>query len=303
MQQIIKNPLRQIGSPIYRMTLMFLGRYFPKVLAGILYKRIFNKKIDWKNPHNINEKINWLKFNSDTSQWVLLTDKYRVREYVKSCGLGHLLVNLYGKWDNVKDIDWAILPNKFIMKTNNGSGDVLICENKALLDIKNCTIHFDKLMHNEFGYNMAEPHYNRIKPCIIAEELLDNKKQQIESSSIIDYKIWSFDGKPAFIWACYNRTPHSVEVGVYDLDWNFYPQYSKTTPHYILGEYIPKPKSLEKMLEAAAILSKGFPQVRIDLYEVDEKPYFGEMTFTAAGGFNYFYSDEFLQILGDMARI
>ena len=148
---------------------------------------------------------------------------------------------------------------------------------------------------------MGEPHYNSIKPCIIAEELLDNTKQPIASSSLIDYKIWAFDGKPAYIWVCFNRTHHSVDVGVYDLDWNFHPEFSISTPHYRLTDIaVPRPKSLDQMLRAASILSKGFPELRVDLYEVDNKPYFGELTFTSAGGFNDFYSQDFLNILGDM---
>lgn len=280
-----------------------ISRLSSKMMASILYKREFRKPLNWKAPIDLNEKINWLKFYSDTAKWTLLTDKYRVREYVKSCGLEHLLVKLYGKWDNVKDIDWEQLPNKFIMKTNNGSGDVFICEDKSKLNINKCKRHFNALMRKTFGYEMGEPHYKKIKPCIIAEELLDVKKQPIVSSSLIDYKIWSFDGKPAYIWACFNRTPHSVEVGIYDLDWNFHPEYSRSTSHYVLSHSIPKPKSLDKMLEAASVLSKGFPELRVDLYEVDGKPYFGELTFTSAGGINNFYTDEFLKILGDLTDL
>lgn len=304
MKKAIKSILRPIWSSIYNWTLSIIGMISPKTLAGIRYKRGFNKAINWEHPHDINEKINWLKFNSDTSEWTRLADKYRVREYVCSCGLEDMLVKLYGKWNNAKDIDWECLPNEFIIKTNNGSGDVFICKNKDDIKIKDVVKHFNKLLHSKFGNYMGEPHYNKIKPCIIAEELLDAKKQAIESSSLVDYKIWAFDGKPAYIWACHNRTPHSVVVGVYDLEWNFHPEYSISTPHYILSDSpIPKPQSLKRMLQAAAILSKGFPELRVDLYEVDGKPYFGELTFSSAAGFNDFYTEEFLGILGDLASI
>lgn len=304
MKQTIKSILHPLISPIHQRLMLNIGYFSPKTLANIQYKRGFKKNINWENPHNINEKINWLKFNSDTSAWSRLADKYKVREYICSCGLEDMLVKLYGKWDNAKDIDWDNLPNEFIMKTNNGSGDVLICRNKAELNTEKATRHFDKMLNNKFGNFMAEPHYNKIRPCIIAEELLDNKKQDITSSSLVDYKIWAFDGKPAYIWVCYNRTPHSVNVGVYDLDWNFHPEYSISTSHYILSDKkIPKPKSLNRMLQAAAIISKGFPELRVDLYEVDGKPYFGEMTFSSAAGFNDFYTDEFLNILGDLTHI
>lgn len=299
----VKSIISPIVSPLFGKLLILIGWISPKAQASIHYRKSFREKLNWNNPININEKINWLKFYSDTTHWPLLADKYKVREYVKACGLSDMLVKLYGKWDRAEDIEWNSLPNKFIMKTSNGSGDVLICNSKKELDKEKSTAMMKRLLKRRFGYSMAEPHYNKIKPCIIAEELLDNTQQPIKTSSLIDYKIWAFDGKPTYIWVCYNRTRHSVEVGVYDTEWNFHPEFSISTPHYILGKQIPRPKSLEYMLKAAALLSKGLPEVRVDLYEVGGKPYFGEMTLTSAGGFNDFYTTEFLRILGNFTNI
>ena len=165
-----------------------LGRVAPKRYADLLFFRTFKRHINWEDPQDINEKINWLKFNGDTSMWPLLADKYRVREYVAERGLAHLLVPIYGHWDKVEDIDWESLPNQFVMKTNNGSGDALICKDRSTLDIEHWKRHFAKQLKLKFGYAHAEPHYNKIKPCIIVEELLDATKQPIQSSSIADYK-------------------------------------------------------------------------------------------------------------------
>ena len=270
----------------------------------MLYSFQHRRNINWENPRDVDEKINWLKFYGDTSQWVELADKYRVRKYVEDCGLGNMLVKLYGKWDSVDAVDWESLPSQFVMKTNNGSGDILVCRDKAKLDKTLWTNKFKALLVKKFGLDEAEFHYGKIKPCIIVEEMLDSTKQVIESSSLIDYKIWSFNGIPAFIWVCYNRTPHSCEVKVYDLDWNEHPEYSIDSEHYRLSKKkIPRPASLEMMLKAAAVLSKGFPVVRVDMYEVNNKPYFGEMTFTPAAGYNYFYTQEFQIILGDMIEL
>lgn len=281
-----------------------IGRINPKMLAGILYKRAFKHSLNWDNPKDINEKINWLKFNSDTSRWPDLADKYKVREYVRQCGLEDMLIPLYGKWDRAEDIDWDALPNEFVMKTNHGSGDAFICKDKQSIDKVYWTKYFAKLLKEKFGYKYAEPHYNKIKPCVIAEKLMDNTKQAFASSSIADYKIWCFDGVPAYIWLCYNRTKHSTDVKLFDLDWNFHPEYSKSIPHYVLSdEQIPRPESLDKMLEAASILSKGFPELRVDFYEIDGKAYFGEITLSSASGYNDFYADEFLRILGDKINL
>lgn len=281
-----------------------LGKLCPRMLVDLLYWRDNRRWIDWKNPKSIDEKIQWLKFYGDTSQWPQLADKYAVRDYVREKGLEHILVPLLGKWDKAEEIDWDVLPNQFVMKTNHGSGDALICTDKSNLDTDFWTRFFAKQLELKFGTTMGEPHYDKIPPCIIAEQYLDSTKQQITSCSPIDYKIWCFDGRPAYIWACYNRTKHSCEVGLYDLDWNFLPQYSVSLEHYQLtSQPIPVPKHLKEMLEYASILTQGFPIVRMDMYEIDGHVYFGEMTFTPASGANTFYTHEFRNILGDLCKI
>ncbi len=259
------------------------------------------RTMHWDNPQTLDEKIQWLKFYSDTSLWTELSDKYMVREYVKQKGLSDLLVPLIGKWDNVHEIDWGALPNQFIMKTNHGSADAQICIDKSKIDLSEWKYHFILASHKEYGINNCEFHYGKIKPCIIAEKLLDASKQPISSKSLIDYKVWCVNGEPQYIWACYDRTNARVQVMMYDTQWNAVPQKCFCTPHYrIAPELLPPPYSLRQMMESARALAEGFPVVRVDFYEVDKKLYFGEMTFTAAGGFNDFYSQEFQNEMGEM---
>lgn len=281
-----------------------LAKVAPRKLASVHYYRAFRKHLNWENPQDINEKINWLKFNSDTSQWSILADKYRVREFVKERGCGNMLVRLYGKWDKAEDIEWDKLPQQFVLKTNHGSGDVFICHDKSKMDTSSTVAQYRELLKQKFGDNMAEPHYNRISPCIIAEELLDCRLQSMESNSLIDYKVWCFDGKAAYVWVTYDRTKECTYANVYDLDWNVHPEYSVFTGHYRDGKgKVPKPKAFDDLINAAEALSQGFPEVRVDLYEVDGKPYFGELTFTSAGGFMDFYSEKFLRILGEHCHL
>lgn len=281
-----------------------LNKINPKILVSIQYLYHFKKVLKWWKPQDLNEKINWLKFNSDTSLWTLCADKYRVRDFVKQKGLEYTLVKLYGKWDNVDNIDWNLLPNSFVLKTNNGSGDILVCTDKSKLNIEQTRNKYSILLAKSFSDTNGEPHYTSMKPCIIAEEILDFKKQSIVTDTLIDYKIWCFNGKPHHIWACYNRYNDSVEVAVYDLLWKRHDEYSIFTSHYIKAKSdLPKPKSLDLMLEIASKLSENIPQVRIDLYEVDGRPYFGEMTFTSAGGFMNFYTPEFLLEMGKLVNL
>lgn len=275
------------------------NRNHPKeVIDGIF--AYMGRTMHWDNPQTLDEKIQWLKFNSDTTQWTLLSDKYLVRKYVEEKGLDDLLVPLIGKWDRVCDINWDALPGRFIMKTNHGSADAMICTDKSKIDLSAWKYHFILALHRTYGLNNIELHYRGIKPCIIVEDLLDASKQPIESSSLIDYKVWCVNGEPKYIWACYDRTVESVQVMMYNLQWHAVPSKCVDTPHYrIASTILPAPRTLKSMIESARILAQGFPVVRVDFYEVDSKLFFGEMTFTAAGGFNTFYSEEFQRELGE----
>lgn len=276
----------------------------PRLLTSIQYFYHFRRLLNWVSPKDLNEKIHWLKFNSDTSLWTLCADKYKVREYVHEKGLDDTLVTLYGVWERAEDIDWDSLPDSFVLKTNNGSGDILVCKDKNKLNIEKTVKKYAALLQETFSNTNGEPHYAAMKPCLIAEELLDNRLQQIETDSLIDYKIWCFNGIPHCVWACYNRHKDSVEVATYDLDWNRHDEYCISIPHYKLAKInLPKPVSLSKMLYIASKLSEGIPQVRVDLYEIGGKPYFGEMTFTSAGGFMNFYTPRFLREMGDLVDL
>ncbi len=276
----------------------------PIRVAKLRYMYIMHKWPHFEHPKDLNEKINYLKFYGDTSKWPMLTDKYAVRKYIESIGLGDTLVKLYGKWDSVEDIDWDSLPDKFVMKCNNGSGDVLICKDKAKLDIEATKRYFDKMLHREFGVVSGEPHYALIKPCIIAEELLDASTQPCGSSSLVDYKIWCFNGNPHSVWCCYNRKQYHANVGVYDLNWQYHPEASVFTKHYIMErQQLPKPTCLDRMIEVAKKLSWGFPVLRVDLYEVNGHVYFGELTFTSQSGCMDYFSKKFLNETGALIKL
>lgn len=257
---------------------------------------------DFEHPKDVNEKINWIKFYGDTSQWPILADKYAVRQYVASKVGEDVLIPLIGKWDSIDKIDWKSLPQQFVMKCNNGSGDVVVCQDKSKLDIDATINYFRDLFSKPYGILSGETHYEKIKPCIIAEELLSCSKQPNDSSTLVDYKIWCFDGKPAYV-VCYSNRhdKYYSEIGVYDLKWENHFEYLKYSSHYKKeSKLIPKPVCLDRMLEVASKLSKGQPQVRVDLYEVDGHVYFGELTLTSSGGYMAHFTQEFLDKMGEL---
>jgi hypothetical protein len=229
-----------------------------------------------------------------------LADKYAVRSYVAQKGYEDTLVKLYGAWESPEQIDADVLPEKFIMKLNNGSGDAVICKDKTSFDPDGLRRSMAGALKSEFGYISAEPHYLDIKPMIIAEELLDASRQSVESDSLIDYKIWCFNGVPECVFVALNRTKSSLDVLLYDTEWNVHPECLNFTGHYRRYEgEIPRPANLDRMLKMAADLSAGFPQVRVDLYEVDGKVYFGELTFTSCCGLMDYFDQDYLRVMGD----
>jgi hypothetical protein len=222
-----------------------------------------------------------------------------VRSYVKECGLGDILIPLVGVWEHATDIDFDKLPNEFVLKATHGSGDIKVVTDKTKLDIPKIVDEFEDDLKHQYGALESGHHYMRIHPRMIAEELIHNDPETAKiSSSIIDYKIWCFNGKVHWLWACANRDEHTTEVMTYDTDWNAHPEYSIFENDYRHGEILPKPKNLERMIEVAEKLAKPFPCVRVDLYNIDGKIYFGELTFTSYGGLQDFYTDEFQKLAG-----
>ena len=269
--------------------------FYPEGIANELHKALVGYDIDWKNPKTLNEKINWMKFNTDTTEWTRLADKYLVREYVKERIGETALPKLYAVWRSADEIDFSKLPKKFILKTNHGCHTIMPVLDKDKMDVNIVKRQFNVWMKKQYGYDTAEPHYMKIKPMIIAEELLDN--DATFTTALADYKVYCFDGKPFCILVCTDRNGAQSTFSYFDCDWN--------PLHNVLNEKlkgsdvaIPKPDCLKLLLEYASILAKGHPQVRVDFYITHGKIYFGEMTFTSEGGYDGDITKEFCIEMG-----
>lgn len=266
----------------------------PRIEMTRCYYKVFRKLPNFKNPVSLIEKIYWMQLNSDTSMWTQCADKYAVRDYVRSLGLGEYLNEQYYCWDSPEDISFEDLPQSFVLKTTHACDQVIIVKDKEKLDKEAVVNQFRKWVSHPFGYSGSELHYLLIPRRIIAEKYLESPNGQ---ESQIDYKIWCFSGKPYCILVVYGRNSNGVNVLLYDLEWNPMFQYLKTSGHVHVNitDEIEKPGSLSKMLEIASALSSRFPQVRVDLFEYKGIPVFGELTFST--GFGYF-TDDFYDLLG-----
>lgn len=257
------------------------GKRHPQWLANKCYERNFGRPISWSHPTEMNEKIRWMQFNTDTSRWSELADKYLVRNFVRAKGYGDILVPLLGKWDNADEIDFSKLPDSFVIKTNHGSGEVVVVKDKANVNLEALRSKMHHYLNTPFGYITAEPHYLLIRPCILAEKMLPT--DGTFSSSMVDYKFYCFHGKPYCCAVFYDRDPktHHTNSSFYDMSWIRHDEWRAshiTTP----PKDVPRPHTLDRMIQACHDLAAEFPFVRLDFYEAEGQLYFGEFTFTPA---------------------
>jgi hypothetical protein len=255
-------------------------------------KKEFKKKMGYElnidKPITINEKIQWLKIHYRDPFMVVCADKVAVRDYITKTIGQEYLVPVYGIWEHVNDIDIKKLPRQFVLKTSHASGQFIICTDKEKLDWEDTLHKLQRWQHKNYYYTTGEWVYKDIKPRIICEELLED--------NITDYKIQCFNGEPKMLYVCTDRTTQ-FKVSHFDLNFNILNIVHKKRAAIENKE---KPQCFDQMVKIAGILAKGFPYVRVDLYESKGKVYFGELTFTPANGMCPFEPQEWDFFMGDM---
>ena len=295
---LIGNTMFGIKTKVKKKWHEYMVDHRPRKVIDKIWMCNYGYKVDWNNPKNLNEKIEWLICYGDTSMWPILADKYKVRNWIKEKGYANLLTKIYGVWDDASIIDFDRLPDKFVLKCNHDSGSCYLIDKSRGFDKKRIVKDTNAHLRQKFGYRLCEPHYNKINPKVIAEEYLENDAPF--SASLVDYKVWCFDGKPYCIFVAFSRTHEHIYTNVYDLNWQVHPEWSVFSDHYMDGGgVVPRPIVLDEMLKVASDLSKGFPEVRVDFYMVRDRLVFGEMTFTSDCGRMGYFTKEFLLELGN----
>ena len=254
------------------------------------------EKLDLENPRTYTDKLQWMKANYRNDVTTQCTDKYLVREHITSVmgPSGERILNeLYGVYANPDDINLDLLPKSFILKANHGSGWNIIVNDKDAINWGKCKYKMRKWLKSNYYYAGHEYQYKNISPRIICEKYLRNK----DGSEILDYKFMCFNGKPETVWIDYDRHTNHKR--------NFYtiegrPLYYVSDEPADYSITFSKPDNYEEMIKIAEKLSKGFPHVRIDLYNVDGQILFGEMTFTSWGGCSYFGTSRLNKMWGDL---
>lgn len=288
--------LRKVLAPNVRYQIMHALSFLPDTLyLRIFYFATTGKMIHFRNPRGFNEKLQWLKIHNRHWEYKELVDKLAVRKHIDQClGEGHMFP-LLGYWDSFEKIDFEVLPNQFVMKCNHDSGSTKIIWDKASLtkkDLDELRDHFERRMKRDFFFAGREYPYKGIKPYIMAEQLM--KDESNKEKSIEDYKFFCFDGVPKIMFVATDRST-DCRFDFFDMDFNHLPI---ENIHPNADKHIQKPAMFEEMKEIAAKLSHGMRHVRIDLYELNGKIYFGEYTFFHGGGFRLFEPEEWELKLG-----
>ena len=270
-----------------------------KQYLELMYEAKFNYKPDLEHPKTFNEKTQWLKLYYRKPELPRFVDKITAKEEVAKIIGEQYIIPTIGKYNKFDEIDFKKLPNQFVIKCTHDCASVIICRDKSKFDIKKARKKINKALKVKYyGKHSREWAYSQIKPRIIIEKFMKNKN----SDDITDYKLFCFNDVPKIMYISSGLENHATaSISFADMDYNLLD--IERADFRALDHLPPKPKSFEEMKKLAKKLSKDFPQVRVDFYEINGKPYFGELTFYTCGGTVDWKKHEYDERLGKMIKL
>ena len=270
-----------------------------RVYIKLNYLSSTGQKLDFNNLKTFNEKLQWLKLYDRKDIYTNMVDKYEVKHIISELiGTEYIIptIDIYERFD---DINFNKLPNRFVMKCTHDSGGLVIVKDKSKFDISKAKIVINKSLKRNYYYSGREWPYKNVKPRIIIEEYMED----CNSKDLKDYKFFTFSGNIACIQVDYDRfTNHKRSF--YDCDWNRL-KFTTLYPTDYNVE-IEKPDNLDEMKSIVKKITKyiGNPSyVRIDLYSINKRVYFGECTFYHGSGLEKFNPEEWNIRLGNLIKL
>lgn len=264
------------------------------------YKAILGKNLNLDNPKTMNEKLQWLKLYDRKPEYTQLVDKYLVRNYIAEKLGEKYLIPLLGVWNNSDEIDFSLLPSKFVLKCNHNSGlGMCICKDKSTLNIKKVRDDLTQGLEQNYYLTGREWPYKNVERKIIAEKYMTDSEKV---DCFTDYKFYCFDGYVDCVLVCIERMTGNPKFYFFDKEWNLkrYNIRGKKAPKDFT---LPKPREMKKMFDIASFLSKGLPFARIDLYNSNGKIYFGEITLYPDSGFDANRLPEIDEYFGSLIKL
>lgn len=282
--KIIKKPTRLFFTLDHR---GFINWINDETYLRIAYRIAMGKKLDLKNPQSFNEKLQWLKLYDRKPEYTMMVDKQAVKDYVANLIGEEYIIPTLGVWNNADEINFSKLPNQFVLKCTHDSGGLVICTDKSKLNIAQARNKLNGCLKHNFFWGQREWPYKDVKPRIIAEKFMVDES----GTELKDYKFFCFDGEPKAMFIATDRSDPNEETkfDFYDMDFNHLPF---TNGHPNSTKEIKKPDGFDDMKKLAAKLSEGIPHVRVDLYNINGKLFFGELTFSHWSGLVPFVPEE-----------
>lgn len=260
-----------------RVKLMYRALVGSKLYERLEFRRHLGYWPNLDTPQTFNERICARKFRS-FPEAPMLADKLAVREYVSARVGRSVLSRLYYGGNSPEDVDFELLPPKFVMKGTHGSGPDL----RAFIWDKSAVSqrHFIKLgrrlLRRRCGPEVNEWWYSQIPPNLLVEEMLLDQNGSIP----LDFKVYVFNGVSRYVQVIDGR--HGMpKSGFYDIEWRPQPFTREQFPRDLA---FPPPANLREMVSVADALAAGLEFVRVDLYSVKDRVVFGEMTLAPGAG-------------------
>ena len=288
-----------LKNPSFMMVLI-LNRLAPYIKNDELFLKLkfyftFKKRLDLNNPKTYNEKLQWLKLYDRKPEYTNMVDKVTAKEYVASIIGEKYIIPTLGVWDKFEKIDFDLLPNQFVLKCSHDSGGVIVCKDKRSLNIAHAKKVINFGLNKSHYWGSREWPYKNVHPRIIGEQYMEDES----GYELKDYKFFCFDGKPIFLFVATDREKEGEETkfDFFDMEWNHLPIING---HPNNPNSPQKPENFKEMIQISEKLSQGFPHLRVDLYNINGKIYFGELTFFHWSGFVPFEPEEWDEKLGEM---
>lgn len=280
---------------LYKLMLLLPDKWY----IMLKFYKNFGRFPNLKNPITFNEKIQWLKLHDRNPLYTKLVDKYEVKKYVADIIGAEYIIPTLGVWDRAEDIDFDALPNQFVLKATHDSGRVIICRDKSTLDRCLAVEEMRQSLKRDFYSVTREWPYKNVPRRIIAEQLLVDDSG---ADDIKDYKFFCFNGEPVYCQVIRDRRSRET-IDFYDMDW-VHQEFCGLNPVARNGlTPVARPATLKTMRQICKKLAKVKTFVRIDLYEVREKVYFGEITFYPMSGMGVFTPNRWNSILGGLIHL
>ena len=256
-----------------------------------MYRGTTGRKLDLDNPKRYTEKLQWIKLYDHNPLYSTMVDKAAAKEWAaRIIGAEHIIPTL-GLWDDPDEIDFAGLPNRFVLKCTHDSKSVQICRDRRSFDIPMAKACLKRALNREFHYEGRQWPYKNVPPRVLAEAYMENEA----TGDLRDYKFFTFNGVPKVMYIATGRGSGETYGDFFDMDFH---HLDLRIDHKTAPVCPEKPALFEQMKEAAKLLAEGTPQVRVDFYEVNGQFYFGEMTFFHCSGFVNFQPDEWDEKFG-----